>query len=161
MTGLVVGGAVALTLVLATVAPHIPPPGVDALGLRVQATTTQSWRGDVVVAAAQHPGDGGFTTVAMISSDSPGVVFSNPLSLEAGRTATGLGSVLTLPIDRILTAVADTSETQPAQEWGRLLDADPALALRIVVRGEKERALLEPLLADYGPSRVEIIVATA
>jgi hypothetical protein len=96
----------------------------------------------------------------MITDDNPGTVFSDPYSLEAGRTATGLGSVLTVTVDRTLTAVSGTGVTQPVQEWGALLDADPALALRIVVQGDDQRRVLAPLLDAYGPTRVEVITAT-
>jgi hypothetical protein len=161
MAMLVVGALVATTAVLAAfVAPHLPPPGIDALVLRIEATTTMQWRGDIVVTAAEHPGDAHWTTVAMITNDNPGTVFSDPYSLEAGRTATGLGSVLTVPIDRVLTAVSGASETQPVREWGALLEADPSLALRIVVQGDDQRRLLAPLVEKYGPTRVEVLTAT-
>jgi hypothetical protein len=157
---LVGGGVVAMTVVFAaSVAPHAPSPAVNSLIQRVEATTTQEWRGQVVVTAAEHPGDMHWTTVAMITDDNPGKVFSDPYSLEAGRTATGLGSVLTVPIDRILTTVASTGETQPSVEWGALLAADPALALRIVVQDDEQRLRVAPLLETYGPTRVEILTA--
>ena len=158
---LVGGGVVAIALLLtASVTAHVPSPAINSLILRVEATTTQEWRGEIVVTAAEHPGDTHWTTVAMITDDNPGNVFSDPYSLEAGRTATGLGSVLTVPIDRILTTVAGTGETQPSVEWGALLAADPALALRIVVQDDEQRLRVAPLLETYGPTRVEILTAT-
>ncbi len=158
---LVGGGIVAMTGILAaSVAPHVPSQAVSSLIQRVEATTTLEWRGEIVVTAAEHPGDTHWTTVAMITDDNPGKVFSDPYSLEAGRTATGLGSVLTVPIDRTLTTIAETGQTQPDVEWGALLAADPALALRIVVQDDEQRLRVVPLLETYGPARVEILTAT-
>jgi len=158
---LVGGGIVAMTGILAaSVAPHVPSQAVSSLIQRVEATTTLEWRGEIVVTAAEHPGDTHWTTVAMITDDNPGKVFSDPYSLEAGRTATGLGSVLTVPTDRTLTTIAETGQTQPDVEWGALLAADPALALRIVVQDDEQRLRVVPLLETYGPARVEILTAT-
>lgn len=159
VAALSLAGVVALVLVLlATVGtPRVPPQGVDALVERVRATTHAVSRGEVVVTASQHQGSGGWVTVAQISGARPGDVFSDPYSLEAGRTAAGLGGVLTLPIDQVLTIVSAGGVQDPVGAWSFLLDSEPSLRLRIVVEGDEARRLLQPLVDRYGPDRVEVL----
>jgi hypothetical protein len=156
-----VGIAALLAILAVSVTPRFPPPGIDALLARVTATTTQEWRGAVEVTAVQHPGSGRWVTATALTSPEPLRVFSNPWSLQAGRTTTGLSSVLTRPVDVTLTVLAEGGELDPVSAWGQFLATHPDISVRVVVRDHAEQLLLTPLVARWGPERVEVISADA
>ncbi len=164
-TGYVVEAAVVTTALVGVLgvmpAGTFLPVGVAATAYRSAAVGQDPTYGRVVLAAAdrQSP-DPSVTTVWGHGYPGWAAAWPGTAALEGGRTAAGLGSVLTGRRNRVISAVGLTSTPAATLDAARTaLTADTGLRLHLVVPDEPAAAVASVLVAEFGAERVAVSVA--
>jgi hypothetical protein len=159
-------------VVLATILSVAPPPlgafpgtsvipSIAEFDVQSAARDTNVELGQVTMYAALHASDVYWTIVPIIAPARGTSLHMSSVTLEAARMATGLGSVNTVRGDRALNLIISAgSRRLPLRALSSLLRSEPALAIRFVVNNHGVYKRLLPLLREFGPRRIQILVAT-
>ena len=136
-------------------------PSISELNLRMAARETSLDGGRVTAYAALHASDQHWTTVPIIFPDRGNSLYLSVETIEAARIATGLGSVNTSRGDAALNLIFNAaSKRPPLRSLEKLLHSEPTVAIRFVVSSREISNVFLPLLHEFGPRRIQILVAT-
>ena len=154
------GVAVVAASVLSTSGTSWLPSGIASLQQRVHSLSQPPTSGLVEITAVRNPSNAPWTTVTYLwPTDDPGKWPHGPI-VEAGRTTTGIGSLLTWAHSRAIDATAGNVDADtPVELLSRSLAMHPEMSIRVVVPDADMAADLDLVVAEFGPNRVQVIVA--
>ena len=146
--------------VLSTSTTSWLPAGIASLQERVHSLAQAPTSGLVEIRAAENPSDAPWTTVTYLwPTDDTGKWPHGPI-VEAGRTTTGIASVLTWAHNRAIEDTAGNGDAvTPAGLLSRALADHPEMSIRVVVPDADMASDLAIVAAEFGPDRVQVIVA--
>lgn len=163
--GYVVEAAVVTTALVGVLgvmpAGALVPVGLAATAYRADAVGQDPAYGRVVLlAAARQSPDPSVTTVWGHGYPGWAAAWPGTAALEGGRTAAGLGSVLTGRRQRVITAIGLTATPAATVDAARsALTTDRELRLHLVVPDAAAAATVSVLLDEFGPDRVQVSIS--